>query len=70
MELFKIKSKSYADMGNKNRPQLAYVGGNWKELIGNGAYISKPNTPLTNEWYNEMIALLEKSNQIMVGLYN
>jgi len=23
MELFKIKSKSYADMGNKNRPQSA-----------------------------------------------
>ena len=30
----------------------------WKELIGNGAYICKPNTPLTNEWYNEMIKLL------------
>ena len=31
----------------------------WKELIGNGAYICKPNTPLTNEWYNDMIKLLD-----------
>lgn len=32
---------------------------NYKELIGNGAYICKANTPLTNEWYNEMIKLLD-----------
>lgn len=32
----------------------------WRELIGNGAYICKQNTPLTNEWYNEMIKLLDE----------
>ena len=32
----------------------------WKDLIGNGAYICKPNTPLTNEWYNDMIKLLDR----------
>ena len=31
----------------------------WRELIGNGAYICKPNTPLTNEWYDEMLRLLD-----------
>jgi hypothetical protein len=31
----------------------------WRELIGNGAYICKPNTPLTNEWYDEMLGLLD-----------
>jgi len=31
----------------------------WNELVGNGAYICKPNTPLTQEWYNEMILLLD-----------
>jgi hypothetical protein len=31
----------------------------WRELIGNGAYICKPRTPLTEEWYAEMIALLD-----------
>jgi hypothetical protein len=38
---------------------VGWHGGNWEELVGNAAYISKPNTPLTNEWYNEMIALLD-----------
>jgi hypothetical protein len=32
---------------------------NWNELIGNGCYICKPNTPLTKEWYESMIALLD-----------
>ena len=32
----------------------------WHELIGNCAYICKPQTALTNEWYNEMILLLDK----------
>lgn len=31
----------------------------WKELIGNGAYICKPQTPLTKEWYAEMLELLD-----------
>ena len=32
----------------------------YKELIGCGSFISKPNSKLTNEWYNEMISLLDK----------
>lgn len=31
----------------------------WEELVGNGAYICKPQTPLTNEWYNTMIQFLD-----------
>lgn len=31
----------------------------WNELVGNGAYICKANTPLTTEWYNGMIELLD-----------
>lgn len=31
----------------------------WQSLLGNGAYICKPNTQLTNEWYNDMIRLLD-----------
>ena len=31
-----------------------------KYLIGNCAYISKPHTPLTEEWYHDMIKLLDK----------
>ena len=32
----------------------------WEELIGNCAYICKPQTLLTKEWYNEMILLLDQ----------
>jgi hypothetical protein len=38
----------------RNVPSSAY-----RELIGNGAYICKPMTPLTQEWYNDMITLLD-----------
>ena len=31
----------------------------WNKLIGNCAYICKKETPLTKEWYNEMIKLLD-----------
>jgi hypothetical protein len=31
----------------------------YNELIGNGAYICKPHTPLTEEWYKNMIHLLD-----------
>ena len=41
---------------------MAYVPiiDKWEELVGNGAYICKPQTPLTKEWYNEMILLLDE----------
>jgi hypothetical protein len=39
----------------------------WRELVGNCAYICKPQTPLTKEWYGNMIKLLdEKLDRLMV----
>lgn len=40
---------------------IAYkpVASYFYELIGNGAYICKPHTSLTEEWYNDMIKLLD-----------
>lgn len=32
----------------------------WKELLGNCAYICKPNTLFVIEWYNEMIKLMDQ----------
>ena len=62
--------KSFDDLDKSNKWIIGYKeidGGtaygpsdNYKELIGNCAYICKPNTPLTTEWYNEMISLLNK----------
>ncbi len=31
----------------------------WQDLIGNGAYICKPKTPFTTEWYNELHKILD-----------
>lgn len=31
----------------------------WRELVGNCAYICKPNTPFTQAWYSRMISLLD-----------
>lgn len=46
---------------------VAYVPviNKWNELVGNCAYICKPNTPLTQEWYNEMILLLDNKLELL-----
>ena len=31
----------------------------WEEMVGTSAFMCKPNTPLTNEWYNSMIKVLD-----------
>ena len=41
-------------------PENPELQDHWSELVGNCAYICKPRTPLTREWYNEMILLLDK----------
>jgi len=62
--------KSFNDLKNDNNKWIcgykesnngvnAPLSDKWSELIGNGAYICKPKTPLTTEWYNEMIKLLD-----------
>jgi hypothetical protein len=42
-----------------------FVRHKWELLIGNGAYICKPNTPLTNEWYSSMIRLLDERLELL-----
>lgn len=32
---------------------------NWREMIGNGCYICRKKTPLTTEWYGEMVRFLD-----------
>ena len=45
--------------GVANRELVYY----WKELIGNCAYICKPNTLLVVEWYDKMIKLMDEKYQ-------
>ena len=37
----------------------------WKLLIGNGAYICKPGTPLTKKWYGKMMALMDEKLELL-----
>lgn len=36
------------------------LANSWRKLLGNGAYICKPNTQLVIEWYDEMVDLMDK----------
>ena len=62
--------KAFEDLQNGNYlicgyPEIeggvayAPVSDKWRELIGAGAFICKPRTELTTEWYNEMITILD-----------
>jgi hypothetical protein len=42
---------------NKNMTNL--LKKNYEVLIGNGAYICKPNTPFTNEWYSNLVKKMD-----------
>jgi hypothetical protein len=46
----------------KNDPILTTIlKQNWTSLIGNGAYLCKPKTPLTYEWYNKLIKKMNEN---------
>jgi hypothetical protein len=55
----------YPEIGDYGVPKLddpindIMVRKNWKKLIGNGAFICKPNTSLTIEWYSNLIKLMD-----------
>ena len=38
----------------------------WSDLIGNGAYICKPQTPMTTEWYTRMLALMDSKLEALM----
>ena len=42
-------------------PDIAYIPHRdyWYDLVGVGAFICKPHTPLTEEWYSEMLKVLD-----------
>jgi hypothetical protein len=54
----------YKEMDGKGVAYI-FVRHKWELLIGNGAYICKPNTPLTNEWYNSMLRLLDERLELL-----
>ena len=38
----------------------------WNELIGNGAYICKPGTPLTEKWYSQLNQILDSKLEQLI----
>jgi len=38
---------------------------NYNDLIGNGAYICKPKTPITRIWYNEILCILDEKLELL-----
>ena len=38
----------------------------YTDLIGNGAYICKPHTPLTEEWYSSMLLILDNKLEQLI----
>jgi hypothetical protein len=61
--------KSFEDLKNSDKWINGYK---WEEedkslynWIGNGAYIAKSNTPLTNEWYSEILKYLDHNLDII-----
>jgi hypothetical protein len=37
----------------------------WQELIGTGCFICRPNTPFTNNWYSEVLKILDRKLDIL-----
>jgi len=52
----------------ENVSAVPELRGEWAKLIGNGAYIFKPNTVFTKKWYDSMIAFLDtKINELRLN---
>jgi hypothetical protein len=49
----------YKEIGPNGVP-VEHLKDKWEYLVGNGAYICKRQTPLTKEWYYNMIQILDK----------
>jgi hypothetical protein len=54
----------YKEIGPNGVP-FESLADKWEELVGNGAYICKPQTPFTEEWYSNMISLMDKKLELL-----
>ena len=60
----KLQNTSVWIVGYKERGAFDVAGGqriqkHWRRVVGNCAYICRPRTPFTTEWYNSMLALMD-----------
>lgn len=57
--------KEIGPLGVATGPDNRELASYWKDLIGNGAYICKSQSPLTKEWYSDMIKLLDSNLELL-----
>ena len=57
----------YTEIGQNGVSHISdgYYKPYWKELIGNGCYIFRPNTPFTKKWYENMISILDQNLELL-----
>ena len=54
----------------KNDPEMTKrLKENWECLIGNGAYMCKPLTPLTKEWYTKLLNKMDEVKKVSFQRY-
>jgi hypothetical protein len=46
--------------GGANYERYGHIEYNHEEVVGTGCFICKPRTPLTTEWYEGMVKVLDK----------
>ena len=68
IDLLRNEESIWAIGYQETKEGVAYVPyiENWKELIGNCAYVFRPQTPLTTLWYNQMIELLDNKLNLLM----
>jgi len=49
-----------------NIDEIIHTKPGFYSLIGNCAYIVKPNTPFTTEWYNNLLYVMDQKYDILV----
>ncbi len=54
----------YKEVGKRGVVNLegaigADLKSNWRKLIGNGSFIFRPHTPMTHEWYGELLRRMD-----------
>ena len=55
----------YREIQGGVHSSLVEIVDKWHILVGNCAYICKPHTPLTQEWYEKMLKLLDTKLQLL-----
>jgi len=62
-----VYALGYKEIGPNGVSSISdnYYKAYWEELIGNGCYIFRPNTPFTKKWYENMLSILDQTLHLL-----